>query len=298
MRGEAEPVVLASDQAAPWGVALDPSHVYWTALLDGTVCRVPREGGAVEVLARGQHGPRGLAVTRDALYWVSSCRGEVMERRHDDGRVRRLATSPAGAWELAVDGEAVYWTAPGAVLRVALGGGEPQVIAREEGMDPRALVVDQGEVFWADRHYERGGIFKARTDGSGRTLLAGCAGGTRAIGLVGGQVVWADSRGPVHAVSREGGGPSTLHEGTGHNKALAADARSVFWADAQAGAIRYAPLAGGASGVLAWRQHGPRGLAVDAREVFWADATFGRILKQSRANDRLPGGGPEERASG
>ncbi|HZI13745.1 MAG TPA: hypothetical protein VE153_25430 [Myxococcus sp.] len=298
MSGEAEPVVLASDQAAPWGVALDPTHVYWTALLDGTVCRVPRAGGEVEVLARGQHGPRGLAVTGDALYWLSSCSGEVMQRRHDDGRVRRLATSPQGAWELALDGDALYWTAPGAVLRVALGGGAPQVIVREEGMDPRALAVDGGEVFWADRNFERGGVFKARTDGTGRILLADCPGGTRALGLAGGRVVWAASRGPVHAVSREGGNPSTLHEGSGHNKALAADAWSVFWADAQAGAIRYARLDGGASGVLAWRQHGPRGLAVDAREVFWADATFGRILKQSRSNDCLPGGRAEDRASG
>src|SRR5690606_7799870 len=43
------PVLLASSQNGPEYPTLDATHVYWTNL--GSVARVPKSGGAVEILA-------------------------------------------------------------------------------------------------------------------------------------------------------------------------------------------------------------------------------------------------------
>lgn len=68
-----------ADVGAVASIAVDADWVYF-ADGGGTVGRVAKTGGTVEVLAADQKGPRGLAVAGGFLYWVN----------HDGGTVHRL----------------------------------------------------------------------------------------------------------------------------------------------------------------------------------------------------------------
>ena len=58
---------LASGQSSPYSIAIDSTSVYWSTcgsenLADGTVMKVPLDGGALVTLATGQGEPVGIAV--------------------------------------------------------------------------------------------------------------------------------------------------------------------------------------------------------------------------------------------
>jgi hypothetical protein len=74
------PVVLASQQPGPIGVAVDATHAYWTCEGDGSVRRRPLAGGETETIASGQQKPWTLVGTDVALYWVNAS---------DDGAVMK-----------------------------------------------------------------------------------------------------------------------------------------------------------------------------------------------------------------
>jgi sugar lactone lactonase YvrE len=78
--------VLAAGLALPNGVALDGTHVYWTNRGDGTVMRVPKDGGSPEVLAEGQRSPGKLALDDTSIYWVDEGSATA-----GDGAIMRLA---------------------------------------------------------------------------------------------------------------------------------------------------------------------------------------------------------------
>jgi hypothetical protein len=81
--------LLAASDAPIDDLALDDSYVYFAAhkgAADGTIARVPKEGGVVEVLASGQSGPAGIAVDTTTVYW--SCRG-TEEKKFSDGTVSK-----------------------------------------------------------------------------------------------------------------------------------------------------------------------------------------------------------------
>lgn len=68
---------LATNQPAPVGIVVDERFVYFADA--GSVRRVPRAGGAVEILADEGRGITSLAVDSCAVYWTSD-RG--VTRRH------------------------------------------------------------------------------------------------------------------------------------------------------------------------------------------------------------------------
>jgi hypothetical protein len=81
--------VLAPLTAPIDDMALDDAHVYFAAHKgpsDGTIARVSKDGGAVEVLASGQKQPAGIAVDQTSIYW--SCLG-TEERKYSDGSVNK-----------------------------------------------------------------------------------------------------------------------------------------------------------------------------------------------------------------
>jgi hypothetical protein len=77
------PIVVAAAQDAPYGVAVDDSHIYWTNAAAGTVMACPLGGcnGSPLTLAVGQNLPVEIAVDDSNLYWAN----------FGDGTIRKLA---------------------------------------------------------------------------------------------------------------------------------------------------------------------------------------------------------------
>jgi hypothetical protein len=57
---------------AAYALASDGAHVYFSATSDGTISKIPVEGGSVDVLARQQTAPTAIAVDATSVYWLNS----------------------------------------------------------------------------------------------------------------------------------------------------------------------------------------------------------------------------------
>jgi hypothetical protein len=71
------PTVIASQQGAPWGIAVDSQYVYWTTYDDSNVVRAPLAGGASYPLASGQSNPTAITVDDKNVYWLNANNGTI-----------------------------------------------------------------------------------------------------------------------------------------------------------------------------------------------------------------------------
>jgi hypothetical protein len=72
MAGQCRPVTLASGLSNPNGIALGGTDVYVTTYSSNAVLTVPKAGGAVAVLATNQTAAMGVALDNDTLYWANN----------------------------------------------------------------------------------------------------------------------------------------------------------------------------------------------------------------------------------
>jgi hypothetical protein len=78
------PVALVTPDASIDDLALDDAYVYFAthkSESDGTIARVSKEGGPVEVLASGLTSPGGIAVDATTVYWT--CLGTEAKKYAD-----------------------------------------------------------------------------------------------------------------------------------------------------------------------------------------------------------------------
>jgi sugar lactone lactonase YvrE len=112
-------------------LVLDESHVYVVVnnqnnlSASGALLKVSKSGGPATILALDSESPLDAAVDDTHLYWTRN-------------RANRA---------LLVDGEAEI---PGAVVRIAKDGGEPEVLAEHQNR-PQGVVLDETHVYWANQ---------------------------------------------------------------------------------------------------------------------------------------------------
>ncbi len=149
---------IASETHGPESIALDDTHVYWTAA--GSVLRAPKAGGAPVTLASGTTLAYGLAVDGTYAYYQAgdgSGYGTLTRVAIDGSGGPPLALAPTAVTGLAVDATSVYWTdngggrrGAGNVLRIARTGGNPVTIATAQSSAVAGIAVDDTSVYWVN----------------------------------------------------------------------------------------------------------------------------------------------------
>ncbi|MBI4955824.1 MAG: hypothetical protein HY908_27645 [Myxococcales bacterium] len=269
---------VAPDESAPSFIALDATHVYWSA--DTAVRRAPRAGGAVETLAGGQPIAMGLTVDESFVYWAM----------HDDPGIRR-APKGGGPWvELAADIEsggafamvavdATHLYARGGcadIVRLDTTGGPVEPVVSSEGCIG-AIALDAEWLYYAAEG-AAGAILRVPKEGGVAEVLvpaevgaSGYTGAAPGLAVDAEHVVWMSSdTGRVLAVPKAGGEVRVLATGVALGQDVVTDGARVYWSEKNA--VRVVGIDGGPVVTLvASPQLMPMGLALGAHHLFFTN---------------------------
>ncbi len=246
--GLCQPTTLASSQAAPWGVALDPTNVYWTNTGDGTIKMTSVAGGGpVTGLAATQSDPMSIAVDTTYVYWVAYAKGVAgggtvakCAIAGCGGAPTPLTSGQNGPWGIAVDATNAYFTAGTSILKAPFGDAGVATLGTESHIG-FPVAVDATSVYWADAI---GSVLKCAT--------SGCSGTPTVLG-------------------------SSAQQGM--SSGIAIDATNVYWSNQGAGTIMKVSKTGTGSTTLASAQASPLGVAVDGANVYWTNNTDGTVMR-------------------
>src|SRR6185369_8077637 len=81
------------------GVAVDASHLYWTAIGEGVIYEANLDGTNPQAIISGQSGPWGVAVDASQLYWTNPVAGTIWAANLDGSSphvLLALQDNPAG----------------------------------------------------------------------------------------------------------------------------------------------------------------------------------------------------------
>jgi sugar lactone lactonase YvrE len=213
---------LVTDLGAPWGVAVDSSHIYWANAVANTIMESNLDGSGVTTLVTGQDDPLGLAVDSTHIYWANAAAGTIMESNLDGTGATPVITGLSGLDGLAVDSSHIYWTDDNddTVMEASLTGGS--IITLFTGQDGASgVAVDSSHIYW--------------TDGAGGTVMEA----------------------PLN-----GGTVTTVAIGQIGPEGVAVDSSHIYWGNALGSTVMEAPLTGGVPTALITGQAGPRGVVV------------------------------------
>jgi hypothetical protein len=196
-----------------WGIAVDDTSVYVTALVDeengGVLLRAPKAGGTSSILASAQSRPWGVAVDDTQIFWMQQG-ATPYENSDDDGSLTA-----------------------GALLALPKAGGKAKLLAGGIQVGD-VLALDTESVYW----HEDESIRSVSKKGGPITTLESSSVHTTTSNLIvaDGQVVWAQSAGgaswTVSSVATTGGTTVTLEENVAQPSSLALLGSAVYWSDA------------------------------------------------------------------
>jgi hypothetical protein len=205
---------------------------------DGVIAAVPKDGSAPIVLAADEEAVRGMAVDDTFVYWTGSpndSAGFVKRVPKTGGAVETLVTSADRPWAVAIDGNNLYWTErpalsslTGAVFSMPLSGAAEPVPLAVDQCDPAAIAVDATSVYWPNFNCVDGGVLEVAI-GGGEVELVGFVNGASSIAVGASTVYW--SYWPVAPLSRSpaAGGPVTdFGAPVGYGQGMAADASGLY----------------------------------------------------------------------
>ena len=158
----------------PSRIAVDDTHVYFSAYGIGQVLRVPKTGGPTEVFASGFDYPGDVAVSGRYVYWTSGGRTPRSGALHRAEKVSkkpiRIASGQDFPLSLALSGEHLFWTNyyGGSVHKAEVSGKNASVLARGQP-NPLRIAVCGDWVCWLNM--ESSGMLHDPLYGSRRALV-------------------------------------------------------------------------------------------------------------------------------
>lgn len=305
-----ECIVLAEGLLGGRGIAIDPTHVYFTDQAAGTLSRVPKGGGDVEIIMPQLEAPYDVAVGGAWVYWTEYAAAGTVARTPSAGGVVEVFDDAADhPRSLAVGGTHVYWTtfgtATGGAWRAALsGGGRQQLLSAGAGISD--IVIDATNVYVTSHDPDpmAGGATFIEPPPDMPAVgaivsvpLAGDPGGTMTqilasglaqpwgLAMSGDALFWANGDGSngnhpnsVQSMQPAGSPATPIAAAQTAPWGVAADATAVYWTDSQE--VKSASHAGGTPTVLATLQNNARSIAVDDTSVYWI--TQERVLQRPK----------------
>jgi hypothetical protein len=247
------------------------------------------ELGDEELLAAGQGHVFSLASDGDAVYWSGTAGLNKLSLTGINVTSYGDAPFTLG---LAVDADTVYWATTSAVMMAPKAGGEPVVIADEQGC-VFAMAVDDEHLYWAN--FAEGTIW-SYDKATGVTESEWLGGRSTSIAVDGERVYWVDTAaGAIMVADKDGEQPWVLASGQQWPVSLVVDGEHVYWAARDGGVFRV-DRDGGEPLALAAEE--PMSnfvsvMAVDHDDVYWVtvygddelDGHVRRVPKSGGATD-------------
>jgi len=162
----------------------DARYLYWSDDDDGTITRLPKDGGVPLILATEQRGARALTLAGDHLYWVlyrHQGAGAVVRMPVEGGEVEVLEGGQELPCALAVLGDTIAWTtfgdglATGTVMLKRLGA--PAVTLATKQKQPGSIALDADQVYWTcaglkhPEYFTDGSVVRHPRDGSRKRYI-------------------------------------------------------------------------------------------------------------------------------
>jgi hypothetical protein len=160
---DGEIVALADNQLAPLRLAIDATHVYWTAGdagEGGIVRKVPTGGGEVTTLATGA-SPQGFIALDDAnVYFTVEGASELMAVPKRGGTAFVVATLQGRLGSLVADGESVYVSSTEGIFEVARDGSTVEHVSGSR-WSLYGVAIDTDFVYWIGNSGVEEAVFRA-----------------------------------------------------------------------------------------------------------------------------------------
>lgn len=238
------PVVFASNQSEPTGLALDQTTVYWAN--HGTVAGVARlrKGGAGDLpthVATAAH-PFDVAVTATHVYYSDDTANTVYRYRIGT-TVSELAFYGGGVTSyLAIEADRVWttdWRANGNVTFWTIDGTPGSSIAQYLGVDtPFGIDALGARIYWIAKNTPliRSGDAQNTTPTVEDTATAEPSG----FALDAGHFYWVGTSNTIWRKARGGGADAVLWRSTtsfGPNPDIAVDDTTIYWTEPANGRV-------------------------------------------------------------
>jgi len=270
--------VLASDTTAPGSIAIDRDYVYWanagSDCTNGSVSRVLKCGGPIEVLVSGESTPRRLALDEERVYFYDGCgsgRLQSVPKAGGPTQEYMISVSDSGR-AIAVGGDSIYFSDYG-LLRIPKAGGTQTVI--EDAHFVYAVAADDRGVYWSGplRASSTFRVFAYHPGDTGATMLATVSSAGNHL-TIDDETIYFSANSGIARMPRAGGDVTMLVASTSSWR-IAVDDRFVYWTVGFSGSggytINKVRKSGGEPTVIGEGDGAYVDLAVDDNCVYVAD---------------------------